>query len=147
MTGSATGRTEPSVTSAQLRWYERTVRRYFGDDLDVRVEREEEYEVRLHVGRQSAEDGSPAAVIVRERLEAELANATLCLEVGVNFELGGILNVSSEDAERFVATIGFDYVLGLLRGAVVDSLRSVGLPAALLPVMAYGDVGTNVTFG
>lgn len=119
------------VVGANLTWHERSVRR--------REEKQETsgpvpIEIGVSVGVQEPHDEKAPAIWVRQRVEAMQGRLEATYEVTVLFRLQNDFPVNDDAIVRdFVRLVGFDYVLGFVRGALADGARSLGLSPPLIP--------------
>lgn len=124
------------VVSAQLRWYERSIVRFYADSSNAPKRETDEIELEAKVGYIPEKEDRPSSVIIRQRVKAELRDADATFEAAVNFRMRQA-PAGAEAIQEFSVEVGFEYVFGLIRAAVADGTRSVGLSAALLPSVDF----------
>ena len=126
-----------AIVEADIRWYERSIRRLFGDELEARSGQDPEVAVTSSFGIGAKNKNSHSTVIIKMRIDAQLDGADAAMEAAIQFGVGSDLDPDNQghvaDVKSFVDDFGGEYVLGVLRGALADATRSVGLPAVLLP--------------
>ncbi|WP_024803452.1 hypothetical protein [Nocardia sp. BMG51109] len=139
------------ATGARQRWYKRSVERRFGEDLESwepapGTERGTEVGGGAHVSVD--DDSGKPKIDVRLGLKHQEPQVTVELECAVLFEFANDPeDLPHDEVELFINEVGVDYVLGYGRAALTDIVRSVGLPALMLPTtvgpgLAQGIAGT-----
>lgn len=135
MTDQAVRDIASMVQKADIRWYERSAKRYFGEELESREPRDDtDLTLDLTVGRNVGDgDKERNAIIIRESLQGVLQELDFTLTAAVEWVFADGEKLTKAEVDAFVKSHGANYVLGILRGAAVDVTRSMGLPAMLVP--------------
>ncbi|BBZ51239.1 hypothetical protein H7H82_21410 [Mycobacterium heidelbergense] len=132
------------VVGADLTWYERSSRRREeseseGDDKSE--ENDEEltpFELAVRVGTNVENDHSTPHIRVRERIEMFKNGLESAYDLEVTFRMeSGFPTNDDEALGAFVDTVGFDYVLGMIRGAFNDGARVMGIQPPVIPAVAH----------
>lgn len=123
------------VVGANLTWHERNIRRREKATADGGQE-PLSLELDVNGGVQEARDGKSPAIWVRQRAQSAGGTVDGTFDVTVLFRMQEDFPVSDDElVEEFIRVIGFDYVLGFVRGAFADGAQSLGLRPYLIPVI------------
>lgn len=121
-----------TVRGARIRWWERSVRRYFdgeeNPDYDASVDNGP-FALGTEVSRGENGDGYTVCG-VRARLRYNTEDARVVIDLDVTFRFDADTAVDDD----FVRDHALPYTIGYLRGAFTDACRSAGLPGLMVPM-------------
>lgn len=141
------------VVGADLTWYERSARRRedneskdgakepraLEEDSESEDDAEESspFELTIRVGTNEEHD-DPPHIRVRERIEMVRDGLESAYDLAVTFRMASDFPTNDPEAlGEFVDRVGFEYVLGLIRGAFNDGSRMMGVRPPILPAVAH----------
>lgn len=135
------------VIGADWTWYERSSRKLEdkdqnedgeGDGSDENDDDSTPFELTVKIGTDTSNKETPPHIRIRQRIEMVNKGLASVYDVAVTFRLKPEFPTDDFEAlGQFVDRIGFDYVLGLIRGAFNDGARAMGIEPPLIPAVAF----------
>lgn len=120
-----------AVRGAQIRWWERSVCRYFdgAQNPDFDVSAGSPFMLSTQVGHGRRGDGGSAGTV---RVKAVYSREDV--QVTIDLDVSFLFDGDTEMDPVFVREHALPYAFGYVRGAFTDACRSAGLPGLMIPI-------------